>query len=323
MNRTTDFSSLDLSHLVETVRNHTGTKGKGAISRASRFIRPNDPIHGPGDDGAIVEMAGQKVVACGEAISPPFVEGDPYGAGIAAILANVNDVAAMGGLPTGIVNTVVGPPAVVTQVLLGLEDAAAMYDVPIIGGHLTDSTGPCALSAFALGHAEQVLSMAHVRPGQALLLACCLEGEMRKDFPFFTSIERQKHRLASDVRLLARAASLGLAVAAKDVSMAGSLGSLAMLLEYSRCGAELQMDRHPVPADTDPMKWGISFPTYAFWLAAEPETVADCIALFEDRDLTCAQVGWVRSGGKITLSRAGESQVLFDLATESITGLWA
>ena len=52
---------------------------------------------GPGDDGAVVEiLGGRSVVVCGEAIHPPFVAADPHGAGMAAVLANVNDLAAMG-----------------------------------------------------------------------------------------------------------------------------------------------------------------------------------------------------------------------------------
>ena len=38
---------------------------------------------------------------CGEAISPPFVAADPFGAGAAAVVTNVSDVRAMGGRPLG------------------------------------------------------------------------------------------------------------------------------------------------------------------------------------------------------------------------------
>jgi len=311
-----------LTAAVDKVRSHTGTTGKKAISAAAKFVAPGDPIRGPGDDGAIVEIGAEQVVACGEAISPPFVSSDPYGAGIAAVLANVNDVAAMGGEPRGIVNTIIGPDALTSEVMRGIQDAASMYDVPVIGGHLTQRDGECALSAFAVGSADRVLSMANVRPGQVLLMACSLAGHMRPDFPFFTSLEKQGPTLARDIRLLARVASRGLAVAAKDVSMAGPLGSLAMLLEYTRCGATVDMRRHPMPADSDPLSWLVSFPTYAFWLTAEPETVAGCVEVFENHGLICAQVGEVTGDSKIVLTHGQHSRTLFDLSAESITGLW-
>ena len=311
-----------LSILVDTVRRHNGVTGKKTISQANRFVMAGDPIHGPGDDDAVIDIAGQLVIGCGEAISPPFFNSDPYGAGVAAILANVNDVAAMGGVPKGVVNTIIGPKSKTDKAMQGMQDAAEMYQVPIIGGHLTESEEACALSAFALGHAEQVLSMAHVAPGQALLFTGCLEGKMREDFPFFTSIENQRSTLARDVRLLARVAASGAAVAAKDVSMAGSLGSLAMLLEFTRCGAQIDMTQHPIPKETDPIKWLLSFPTFAFWLTAEQDRVGACIDLFESHDLVCAHVGDVTKDPTIVLSDGTQEEILFDLSSESITGLW-
>jgi uncharacterized protein len=315
-------SSSFLDAIVSVVRKHNGLTGKRAISAVRQFVDPSDPIHGPGDDGAIVEIDGRQVVACGEAISPAFIGADPYGAGVAAILANVNDVAAMGGVPRAIVNTVVGNREVTSEVLRGMSDAARMYAVPIIGGHLTERDGETSLSAFAVGHAERVLTMANIRPGQELLFACSLDGVMRSDFPFFTTIERQRPTIARDVRLLAEVASMGAAVAAKDVSMAGPLGSLAMLLEFRRCGARVDVRNLPTPANTDPLRWLISFPSFAFWLAAEPEDAARCATVFESNGLICARVGETVDGSKLTLIDGDCQRVLLDLAKESVTGLW-
>jgi selenophosphate synthetase-related protein len=313
---------LDLDRVVESVRTHTGLTGKRPIASVRPFVDASDPVHGPGDDGAVVELGQSRVVVCGEAISPPFVAADPHGAGFAAVLANVNDVAAMGGVPRAIVSTLVGPPEVTTKVLEGMRDASAVYDVPLVGGHLTERPGDTSLSAFALGDATSVLSMANVRPGQTMLFACSLDGAMRPDFPFFTSIERQGPRLARDVRLLAQVAADGLAVAAKDVSMAGALGSLAMLLEFTRCGAVVDLAAMPVPADTDPVRWLIAFPTYAFWVVTDAECVDACRSVFESSGLACAPVGSVDATGKLVLRFAGDERVLLDLAAESITGLW-
>lgn len=312
----------ELEAIVETVRSYAGVTGKKAINGASRFVRRDDPIHGPGDDGAVVDVDGRHVIGCGEAILPAFYKQDPYGAGIAAVLANVNDVAAMGGIPKGIVNTVVGPKETTDIAMQGMQAAADMYDVPIIGGHLTQAADTYALSAFAVGHAEEVLSMANVEPGMALLFVGCLNGHMREDFPFFTSLENQGPTLARDVRLLAQVASSRAALAAKDVSMAGSLGSLAMLLEYSGYGAQLDIAKHPIPSDVDPARWLISFPTFAFWLAVEHDRITECISLFEAHDLACAHVGDTTVSPLITLTESETTITLFDLSQESVTGLW-
>jgi selenophosphate synthetase-related protein len=318
-----DSTSDFLDAVVSTVRQHSGLTGKQVISSICQFVDPSDPIHGPGDDGAIIPIGDQQIVACGEAVSPEFVRADPYAAGIAAILANINDVAAMGGIARGIVNTVVGPRSITDKIMRGMSDAAQMYEVPIVGGHLTNSDSAISLSAFAVGEAKGVLSMANVRPGQTLLFVCSLAGEMRSDFPFFTTIKQQRSTMARDVRLFSEVAASGAAVSAKDVSMAGVLGSLAMLLEFRRCGARIALRQLPMPSNTDPLRWLISFPTFGFWLTAEPDTVDECTAVFESKGLICASVGETTAGSELTLIDGDYHRVLLDLATESVTGLWA
>jgi selenophosphate synthetase-related protein len=318
-----EVRGYSLDKIVETVRHYAGVSGKGPISAIRASIDVSDPIHGPGDDGAIVEVGDHHVVVCGEALSPPFVEADPYGAGIAAVLANVNDVAAMGGTPLGIVNTLVGPAEVTAEVMRGMVDASKMYDVPIVGGHLTERPGDTSVSAFAVGEAPGVLSMAHVAEGQTVLFACFLDGEMRTDFPFFRSIDQQAHRFADDVRVLAEVSKAGAAASAKDVSMAGPLGSLAMLLEFKALGADIDLELLPVPENTDFLQWSICFPSYAFWLTCEPNTVEACRTIFHDADLHCEVVGTVTTDSIIRLSGGGDQLDLLDFRSDSITGLWA
>ena len=323
MTASPELQGYTLDDIVVHIRDYAGVKGKGPISSVRKHLDTSDPLHGPGDDGAVVYAGSENIVVCGEALSPPFVQGDPYGAGIAAVLANVNDVAAMGGVPLGIVNTLVGPEETTSEVMRGMADASKMYAVPIVGGHLTERDGPTSLSAFAVGNASDVLSMANVRPGQTVLFACFLDGHMRPDFPFFTSIEEQTNRFAADIRVLAKVAAAKAAVSAKDVSMAGPLGSLAMLLEFHKLGADIDLDLLPTPAETDLLQWLVCFPSYAFWLTAEPDMAQDCIDLFEANDLTCVAVGEVRTDDSLQISSGGESVELLNFNNDVVTGLWA
>ncbi len=318
-----EIRGYTLDEIVDAVRSYAGVSGKRPIGAVRRAIDTSDPVHGPGDDGAIVEIGDRSVVVCGEALSPPFVEADPYGAGIAAVLANVNDVAAMGGIPLGIVNTLVGPAEVTGEVMRGMVDAAEMYAVPLVGGHLTERDGPTSVSAFAVGDSPNVLSMANVAPGQVILLAAFLDGTMRDDFPFFRSIEEQRHRFAADIRVLADIGARRLAVAAKDVSMAGPLGSLAMLLEFRGLGATVDLDVLPVPDATDLLSWLICFPSYAFWLTCEATTADACIDAFHTADLVCVAVGHVNDGSVIELAAGGDRRTLIDFSRDAVTGLWA
>ena len=304
------------------MRSHEGMRAKRAIRAVRRVLGSSDALLGPGDDGAVVPIpAGRSVVVCGEAIYPPFVASDPHAAGMAAVLANINDLAAMGAVPRGIVNTVVADAAVAAEALRGMADAAELYEVPIVGGHISEYQGEPALSAFAVGDADQVLSATRARPGQHLVFACCSEGRMRADFPFFTTFRQQGPRLAADVRLLAEAARRGVASAAKDVSMAGSIGSLAMLLEPEGLGAEVDLDVLPRPAEVHLERWLVCFPTYAFWLSTDRPV--ECVELFRSAGLDAAVTGTTNVSGVLTARHCGETRTVLDLAAEPVTGLWA
>lgn len=269
----------------------------------------------------MVTDRGRQLIVGGEAMLPSFVAGDPYGAGIAAVLANVNDLAAMGARPLAIVDTVTAPRDVTKRILEGLKWASEAYDVPIVGGHLTETQGPPTLSAFGLGAAETVLSATRTAPGQAVLFAGCIEGRMREDFMFFPSFDERADLLAGDVRLLADVAESGAAVAAKDVSMAGLIGSLAMLLEANRLGVAVDLDVLPVPDGVGLQDWLSCFPCLAFVLTAPADRVDECVHAFTARGLTATQIGTLDDSGEVRLATASASAVVFDLTRESVTRL--
>jgi selenophosphate synthetase-related protein len=311
-----------LAELAEALRSSPGWRAKADIAVVRNVFGGSDWLRGPGDDGAAVRVGSEEVIACGEAILPPFVEHDPYGAGAAAVLTNVNDVAAMGAVPLAIVDTVVGPQDICRAVLDGMRFASSLYDVPVVGGHLTSSADRVALSAFALGRCPgRPLSATRVRPGQALALVVCLDGQMRSDFPFFPSFDERGPRLAGDVRLLAELAADGVVEAAKDVSMAGIFGSIAMLLEPTRCGASIPIDAVPVPAGVDFDAWSSCFPCFAFLVTMAPERGDGCRRAVERRGLTYAPLATIDASGVLALAEEGDRAVLVDLNADPVTGL--
>jgi uncharacterized protein len=313
----------DVGALIEAVRAHPGVRAKAEIGLVREVFGAGDWLEGPGDDGAIVMNEGSSLVVGGEAILPGFVAADPYGAGVAAVSTNLNDLAAMGAWPLALVDTVTGPRPVVRRVLEGMRWAAALYDVPVVGGHLTATAGPPSLSAFGLGRADRPLSARAAAPGQSLVFAACVDGRMREDFPFFPSFDERGDRLAGDVRLLAEGAAAGWVAAAKDVSMAGLVGSLAMLLECNRLGATLDLDALPVPAGVTLRQWLTCFPCFAFLLCVPAGAEPEALSAFAGRGLAAAVAGSLDATGELRLHHDGQAGVAFDLAREAVTGLRA
>ncbi len=313
--------AIDLPRLVEAVRTHPGVAAKSEIGLVSRVLAGSDWLTGPGDDGAVVTDQGTPLVVGGEAILPAFVGSDPFGAGVAAVTTNVNDLAAMGARPLALVDTVTGPRPVIERALEGMRWASGLYRMPVVGGHLTVTDGPPALSAFGLGRADRPLSARNAEPGQSLVVGCCVDGRMRTDFPFFPSFDERGERLAGDVRLLADGARSGWVTAAKDVSMAGLAGSLAMLLECNRLGATVDLDALPVPAGMTMQQWITCFPCFSFLLCVPPGRERECLQAFAERGLAAAVTGTLDRTGQLRLCAGGRMATAFDLTAESITNL--
>ena len=326
----TRTAATELEELARFLRSHPALRAKHEIKLVSEVLGVGSWVQGPGDDGAVVVSpsdaapvgrVADQVIACGEALLPAFVASDPYGAGVAAVLANVNDLAAMGAVPLAIVDTVVGSSELAREALRGMKEACEWYDVALVGGHLTLHDGAPAVSAFGVGRAEAVLSTTNVAAGQSLVVAACTAGAMRSDFPFFRSFTERAQYLGDDVRVLASLAGTGACVAAKDVSMAGLVGSLAMLLEWSRLGVTVDLERLPHPVDVPIREWLTCFPAYAFLLCAPPGREDECISAFHERGLAAATVGIVDQSGIVALRSEGRRAVVVDLAVTEVTGL--
>ena len=163
--------------------------------------------------------------------------------------------------------------------------------------------------------------MRNAAAGQSLMVACCLDGRMRDDFPFFPSFDERGARLAGDVRLLADLAGRGLVAAAKDVSMAGLLGSLVMLLEHRRLGVTVDLDAVPVPHGVPLSRWLNCFPCYAFLLCVPPGGETACAQAFALRELAARVVGSLDRTGLVRVCAGDEVATVFDLSTEAVTGL--
>jgi putative N-acetyltransferase (TIGR04045 family) len=220
-----------------------------------------------GDDGAPVP--GTDVVAACDAIHPTMVERDPEWAGWCSVLVNLNDLSAMGAAPVGLLDALAARDAsFAARVLAGLRRAAQAYDVPVLGGHTQFGVAP-ALSVTALGRTAHPIPGGGGRPGHRLRLTADLEGGWR---PGYTGRQWDSttHRRTPELRAMLGAVAAARPAAAKDVSMAGVVGTLGMLAEAGGCGAVLDVAALARPAAATMGDWLTCFPGFAMITADEP-----------------------------------------------------
>jgi putative N-acetyltransferase (TIGR04045 family) len=217
-----------------------------------------------GDDGAPVP--GSDLVAACDAIVPSMVERDPEWAGWCSVLVNLNDLAAMGATPVGLLDAVGARDAsFASRVLAGIRAAASAFDVPVLGGH-TQFGVPAALSVTALGRTADPVPGGGGQVGHEVRLTADICGGWR---PGYTGRQwdSTSHRDPSDLRELALFVANNRPYAAKDVSMAGVVGTLGMLAEASGCGAELSVTDVVIPHDANMGDWLTCFPGFAMLTA--------------------------------------------------------
>jgi selenophosphate synthetase-related protein len=307
----------DLAHLAAVIRDAPGLRAKRELTLVAAALPGID-----GDDAAVVPHGAEQVVLAGEAIAPAFAASDPYSAGAAAVVTNISDVRAMGGRPVALVDTVVSPDREhARQVLEGLAWAANLFGVPVAGGHLTLG-GPPAVSAVCTGLVQTPMRASAARPGDPLIVAFCLDGEYRGEAPFFSSLRvRSAKQLRVEGDALVEVAEDGLCRAARDISMPGVGGSLLQLLELSRCGATLHLDRLPRPSGTPLERWLVTFPSFGFVLAAVPGREAEACAVFRARGLAAEVCGVLDSTHVLRVVHGDDALDVWDLSREPLTAL--
>ena len=224
-----------------------------------------------GDDGAPVP--GSDLVAACDSIVPAMVERDPAWAGWCAVLVNVNDLSAMGAEPVALLDALAARDAsFAARILSGLRAASAAYGVPVIGGH-TPLGAPAALSVTALGRTTDPVPGGGGRPGHEVRLTADLGGAWRSGH-VGTQWDSTTRRSSAELQTMISAVRRARPAAAKDVSMAGVVGTLGMLAEASGCGADLDVVAVPRPSGVSLGDWLTCFPGFAMLTADDPGSAA-------------------------------------------------
>jgi putative N-acetyltransferase (TIGR04045 family) len=246
-----------------------------------------------GDDGAPVPDT-DLIAAC-DAILPIMVERDPWWAGWCSVLVNINDLAAMGAHPLGLLDAVgAADESAAAAVLAGITAAAAAYGVPVLGGHTTLG-GPAFLAVTALGRTDSPVPGGGGQPGHAIRLTADLAGDWRPGYGT-RQWDSTSRRDPGDLRAMIAAVATARPAAAKDVSMAGLVGTLGMLAEASGVAAELDVAAVPRPAGASVGDWFTCFPGFAMVTtgpAGEPALSAG--------PAVSAECGMLRSGQGVSL----------------------
>lgn len=203
-----------------------------AIERIRRLF-PNPPVGEVwiGDDAAVLGgglLVAADVLVEGVHFRPDAPRPD---VGWKAVVANVSDIAAMGGRPTHLLVTVAGPPSTDLDALYeGIAEASSAYHCPVVGGDLSTAER-LSVSVTVLGttDGERPVLRSGARPGDGVWVTGPLGSAAASDYrarPHARLDEGQRARrlgatamidvsdgLAADLNHIARASLVGVQLA--------------------------------------------------------------------------------------------------------------
>ena len=319
---------MDLEALAAEIRTFPGVTRKRTISNVVDFF-PSIPqeniLAAYGEDCAVIMHNGSELLLAADGIMETLMKVHPYYAGYFAVLVNIHDVAAMGGIPLAMVDIVSSKDEkVCAEVMRGMEAAVRKFGVPIVGGHTHPDCEYNAIDVAILGTVEAGNSIySHTAAaGDEIVMAMDLDGFFPQELPYAwdTTSRKSAEECRAQLLLMNKIGKRHLAKSAKDISNPGCLGTLGMLLETSGAGGEVEVSKIPRPADEDLSQWLKAYQGCGYVLTCEPQNSAEIIEIFKEGGLTAAVVGKVTASQKIILQDGGQSVILFDLAKEKITG---
>ncbi len=320
---------MELSQLVHQIRSYPGITRKRPIKDIfNLFTDMGYGVHLPnyGDDAAAIPWKDGYLLLAADGIMTKLLVNEPYAAGKSSVMVTVNDIYAMGGRPLAMVNVLASGTAEHRELVAqGIRKGCEKLGVPMVGGHLHPDAAVNApsLSVAIVGWARKLLRSHLAQPGDDIIFAVDLLGQRgcTSVVSWDANSGKTREELVEKLEAMPLIAEKGLAHSAKDVSNAGLIGTIAIMMENSNRGAIVDVSSLPAPDGMSLVQWCLCFQSFGFVLAVSPENSEEVLRVFHARKVEAAIVGKVTEDTKVYLKYGQDMELLFDFEKELITGI--
>jgi selenophosphate synthetase-related protein len=237
------------------------------------------------------------------------------------VLANVMDIYAAGGSPTSFaVALSYSDPSIGEAILDGLIAGSHTFQVPLVRGH----TNPKSSSTYVVGSATgtvqtgNLLTAGGAQAGNLLILLFDRVGQRGESYKLgWDSVtDRSSEEVVTRLSVMNSLANEQLLTASKDVSVAGIVGTAAMMLEYSGSGGILDLDaiNSSKPSEIDLDDWLRMYISLGFLVATNKENLSKLEEIASIHGLSSSIVGVVDETKTVRLKLGDAETVLFDFS---------
>ncbi len=319
---------MELNDLVESLRTFPGVTRKKSISSVINFFPKQAStkiLASYGEDAAVVEQDDKLLLLAADGIMPALMRANPFFAGYYAVLVNIHDIAAMGGVPIAMLDILsVKDNRVCSQVMKGMESAVKKFGVPIVGGHTHPDCDYDAIDIAIIGTAEkgQAIYSHTAQAGDDVIVGMDLDGYYPDALPYAwdTTSRKEAPLLRRQMLIMNKIAKQGLVRSGKDISNPGTLGTLGMLLETSGKGATVDVDRVPRPHGVELVQWLKSYQGCGYVVTCDPANSPKVVDMYATVGVTGAVIGKVTEEPKLIVNQGDKSAIMFDFDKDVITG---
>ncbi|PAV07415.1 methanogenesis marker 2 protein [Methanosphaera cuniculi] len=322
---------MDYNEIIKSIRTFKGVTRKSSIADVREKLKDvyniSSKVHlAFGDDAAAIDIGNnQLMLLATDGIWGDLMDIDPWWAGYCSVLVNVNDIAAMGGLPMGMTNVLSSSdPNIVDEIMDGIKEGIKKFGVPMVGGHTHPDTPYNALDVAISGIVDKdsVIPSCGAEVGDDIIMAIDLDGSIypKTEINWDSTSDKTPQYVQDQIKIMNKIGSKHLVNAAKDISNPGCVGTLGMLLEASNKGAHIYLDEIPKPESIDWISWLRMYPGSAFVLTCNSDNTDETIKLLNQAHINANHVGSVSDDKILSMTYQNETRTVFDFNTDMIMG---
>ena len=306
-----------LNEIVEYIRSNKNIIEKTEISPFVQSINGNS-YKSPrifsdiGQDSAAIKNNNDMLtLITTDRIKTSYIENFPLGAGFSSILVGVDDIYACGGKPLAVSIIISFKDQIIGQKMIdGICKGSKLFQVPIVRGH-TNIKEFNELSSTVIGEIkrDEYISATNAQDKDEIILAVDFSGKVGRasKLHWDTVTYKSSEEVLNKRKAMNEIAKLKIVNSAKDISNSGIFGTILQLINYSKVGADINIEKIVIPPILIERDYNLEtfiqmYLTTSYILTAPKETSQDVVKIFNDHDMSAAVIGKIRSETELNIT---------------------
>ena len=274
------------------------------------------------DSAAVTNNNDMLTLITTDRIKTSFIENFPLGAGFSSILVGVDDIYACGGKPLAVSIIISFKDQILGHKMIeGICKGSKLFMVPIIRGH-TNIKEFNELSSTVIGEIkrDEYISATNAQDKDKIILVVDFSGKVGRasKLHWDTVTYKSSEEVLNKRKAMNEIAKLKIVNSAKDISNGGIFGTIMQLINYSKVGANISVDKIEIPLPLRKNDYTLEtyiqmYLTTSYILTAQQENCEEIIKIFNNHGLTATVIGEIISKNVLKINDGKNEIKVLDL----------